>query len=128
MCVLKKEVKTKQLLLITVDDTVSASDKKLCASVAFFDLCKAFDSFDHQLLLQRLNECGISGTEICWFMSYLTDHFQRVKCNNSYSSYGLVTGTVVFLREVPSVPCYFWSASMVCLLMVSYFNMLMILP
>jgi len=50
---------------------VSALDKNLCAFVAILNLHKAFDSLDHQLLL---NECGISGTEICWFMScYLQD-------------------------------------------------------
>jgi len=62
--------------------------------VAFLDLHKAFDSLDHHLLLKRLNECGLSGTEICWFISYLTDRFQRVRCNNLYSSWGLVKGGI----------------------------------
>jgi len=33
--------------------------------------------------------CGLFGTEICWFMGYLTYRFQHVKCANSYSSWGL---------------------------------------
>ena len=50
------------------------------------DKYKAFDSLDHQLLSQRLNECGLSRTEINWFMSYLSDCFQWVKYINSYLS------------------------------------------
>ena len=79
---------------MAVDDIVSTLDKKLCACVAFLDLRKAFDSLDHKLLLQRLNACGLFGTEICWFMSYLSDRFQRVNCTNSYSSWGLVKGGI----------------------------------
>jgi len=33
---------------------------------------------------------GLVGTEISWFTSYLSDHFQRAKYNDSYSNWGLV--------------------------------------
>ena len=66
----------------------SALDRKLCACVAFLDLRKVFDLLDHCLLLQRL---GVAGTEISWFASYLSDHFQHV---NSYSNWGMVKGGV----------------------------------
>ena len=79
---------------MAVDTIISALDRKSCACVAFLDLLKAFDSLDHRILLQRLNALGLYGTEISWFVSYLSDRLQRVKNSNSYSNWGLVRGGV----------------------------------
>ena len=79
---------------MAVDCIASALDRKLCACVAFLDLRKVFDLFDHCLLLQRLGILGVAETEISWFASYLSDHFQCVKCNNSYSNWGMVKGGI----------------------------------
>jgi len=68
---------TEQLFLMAVDAIGSALDKKLCACVMFLDLRKAFDALDHCLLLQRLGMLGVVRTEISWFTSYLSDHFQQ---------------------------------------------------
>lgn len=84
-CTYWKGKSTEQLLLIAVDAIVSVLDKKLCACVAFLDLRKAFDSLNHCLLLRRLGMLGVVEIEISWFTSYLSDRFQRVKCDNSYS-------------------------------------------
>ena len=93
-CAYRRGKSTEQLLLVAVDAIASALDKNLCACVAFLDLRKAFDSLDHCLLLQRLGMLGVVGTEISWFVSYLSDRFQRVKYNNSYSNWGLVKGGI----------------------------------
>ena len=55
---------------------------------------KAFNSLDHALLLQWLNQLGICSTEIQWFSSYLSDHVQRVKWNHSYFGWGSVLGRI----------------------------------
>ena len=59
----------------------------VCAT--FLDLRKAFDSLDHTILLERLHQLGVSGTELLWFRDYLTDCQQRVKYNDTYSGWKL---------------------------------------
>lgn len=39
----------------------------------FIDLQKAFDTIDHNILLQKLDTCGIRGTSLMWLKSYLTN-------------------------------------------------------
>ena len=41
--------------------------------------CKAFDSFDHHLLLNCPHDLGISGTELQWFTDYLSGRMQCLK-------------------------------------------------
>ena len=77
---------TEQLLLVAVDYITQALDDRSIACVAFLDLQKAFDSLDHHILLRRLNQLGVGGNEINWFVSYLSNRCQRVKLQNSYST------------------------------------------
>ena len=38
---------------------------------AFLDLSKAFDTVEHELLLQKLLSSGLSDNTVTWFRSYL---------------------------------------------------------
>ena len=54
--------------------------------LALLDLSAAFDTVDHQLLLQRLsNRLGISGLALQWIKSYLEDRVQIVSIGDKIS-------------------------------------------
>ncbi len=64
------------------------------------DLSAAFDTIDHNILLNRLeNSVGISGIALAWFKSYLSDRHQFVAVNEevyrSQVQYGVPQGSVL---------------------------------
>lgn len=66
----------------------------------FLDLKKAFDSVDHQILINKLECYGIRGKALDLFTLYLTNRFQVVKindvCSNSLiTKHGVPQGTVL---------------------------------
>ena len=55
--------------------------------LVLFDLSAAFDTIDHNLLIERLREeAGLTETKLQWVQSYRIDRIQAVKINNSVSS------------------------------------------
>ena len=56
--------------------------------VVFLDIQKAFDSIDHNILLDKLKFYGISQMELKCFQSYLTDRFQQCQINGFLSKKG----------------------------------------
>ena len=49
------------------------------------DLKKAFDTVDHEILLTKMNRCGIQRKTLNWFKSYLTNRTQRCSVNGCLS-------------------------------------------
>ena len=54
---------------------ILSSNKQI--AVVFFDICKAFNSVPHHLLINSLIDTGISGPLLTWFTSYISDRKQR---------------------------------------------------
>ena len=57
--------------------TTAFDDNKYVLGV-FIDLSKAFDTVDHQILLNKLQHYGIKGSIFQWIKSYLTNRNQFV--------------------------------------------------
>ena len=61
-------------------------DRGLLSVVLFLDLKKAFDTVDHHILLSKFELCGIKGTSLKWFESYLSGRNQICSVNSRVSS------------------------------------------
>ena len=59
--------------------------------VILLDVLAAFDTLDHNILINRLTSIGISGTALDWFISYLTDRFYQISINSLISKPRKVT-------------------------------------
>jgi retron-type reverse transcriptase len=59
-----------------LDYITKALDNSCFSLSAFFDVSKAFDSINHEILLTKLEHYGIRGSVNSWFRSYLVNRFQ----------------------------------------------------
>ena len=53
--------------------------------VLFLDLCKAYDTVDHAILVKKLSYYGIQSKALEWFKSYLFSREQYCKVNRATS-------------------------------------------
>lgn len=94
----KKKSNTQATIFDMISEIQSGLDKNKKVVVVFFDLKKAFDSIDRKILLRKLYEYGVTGSEFMWFQSYLCDRSQYSECENFKSNfesinYGVVQGS-----------------------------------
>ena len=105
--------------LIDITNTILQNiDKGKFTGLVFLDLTKAFDTLDHELLLTKLSDFGLSNSSICWFKAYLTERTQSIYTNGVLSDpelilYGVPKGSILgpllfimYVNDHPSVVRY----------------------
>ena len=76
---------------------------------SFLDFSEAFDTVNHDILIDKLEYCGIRGIGKDWFTSYLENRKQMVTVNSATSDLvtvpcgipqGSVRGPILFLSYI----------------------------
>jgi len=77
---------TETTLIKVTNDLLLSFNRDCISLLVLLDLSAAFDTIDHNILLNRLeNYVDISGTALAWFKSYLSDRYQVVAVNEEIS-------------------------------------------
>ena len=88
-------------------------DKGLINGVVFLYLKEAFDTVDHDIMIKKLEFCGIKNTALRWFTSYLSHRIQVCKVGVTISKSEKITtgvpqgsnhGPLLFLLYINDFP------------------------
>ena len=97
MCGYRKVFSTQQALLSLIERSRYTLDQNGYGCAKLMDLSKAFDTINHDLLIDKLGAYGFDIASLKLIRSCLTNRFQRTKVNISFSSWSkLLLGPLLF--------------------------------
>ena len=76
---------TETALIHATDFILNAIDKKKTTAIVLLDMSKAFDSINHVILLNKLQDAGALNSALQWFHSYLSNRSQTVHIHSVLS-------------------------------------------
>ena len=69
-----------------VDQINCSFEKNIYTLVIFIDISKAFDTVDHKILITKLENYGVKGTNLQWIKSFLENRKQFIAYENFSTS------------------------------------------
>ena len=86
-CDFRKGYNAQHCLMVFIEKWKKCVDNGGAFGALLTDLSKAFDCLSHELLIAKLNAYGFDKKSLTLVYSYLSKRKQRVKINNSFSSW-----------------------------------------
>ena len=78
---------TEHVIVQLVDQIRNNFESKQYTLGVFADLSKAFDTVNHKFFISKLENYGIRGKSLLWFITYLTNRTKFIRYNKLNTSF-----------------------------------------
>jgi hypothetical protein len=97
----RKGLTTENAIFELINEIYNSLNNKMKMGSVFCDLQKAFDTVNHEILLNKLQYYGIKGKAKTLLESYLQNRYQRVEISSQYSNSKTLSDWTQITQGVP---------------------------